>query len=304
MEYSYSQRICETYNAGLHSDNLNNLQADIIKGIITTRKIEYQNRLSSILDTLSIIDVVAKRWLWFLMDIDFEKLRRSWFQAIFLFVSRWITNICMVFYRSYKQVSSVSTLKYVDCPLTIVSFHRLSTVNRKILVLDLDETLIHSQVDSIHKRLTNSPPDFCIKIKLGDENVRFFVYKRPFVDDFLSTICQWFELVIFTASLERYGSAIADNLDSERKLITRRFFRQHCTPCFNGPTKDLSIVSKDLSSIIIIDNSPVAYQLYKQNAIPIKSWFSDRNDRALLNLLPFLDALRFTADVRSVLGRC
>ncbi|KAI0977863.1 hypothetical protein GJ496_007069 [Pomphorhynchus laevis] len=53
MEYLYSQRICETYNSGLHSDNLNNLQADIIKGIITTRKIEYQNRLSSILDTWS-----------------------------------------------------------------------------------------------------------------------------------------------------------------------------------------------------------------------------------------------------------
>ncbi|KAI0983575.1 hypothetical protein GJ496_010005 [Pomphorhynchus laevis] len=57
MEYSYSQRICETYNSGLHSDNLNNIQADIIKGItlphyhITTSKIEYQNRLSSILDT-------------------------------------------------------------------------------------------------------------------------------------------------------------------------------------------------------------------------------------------------------------
>lgn len=28
------------------------------------------------------------------------------------------------------------------------------------------------------------------------------------------------------------------------------------------------------------------------NAIPIKSWFSDPSDTALLNLLPMLDALR------------
>ena len=39
------------------------------------------------------------------------------------------------------------------------------------------------------------------------------------------------------------------------------------------------------------------------NAIPIKSWFSDPMDLALLNLLPVLDALRFTHDVRSVLSR-
>lgn len=39
------------------------------------------------------------------------------------------------------------------------------------------------------------------------------------------------------------------------------------------------------------------------NAIPIKSWFNDANDTALLNLLPVLDALRFTHDVRSVLSR-
>ncbi len=39
------------------------------------------------------------------------------------------------------------------------------------------------------------------------------------------------------------------------------------------------------------------------NAIPIKSWFNDPWDTALLNLLPVLDALRFVTDVRSVLSR-
>ena len=43
--------------------------------------------------------------------------------------------------------------------------------------------------------------------------------------------------------------------------------------------------------------------LTADNAIPIKSWFSDPHDTALLDLLPLLDALRFTNDVRSVLSR-
>ena len=42
---------------------------------------------------------------------------------------------------------------------------------------------------------------------------------------------------------------------------------------------------------------------FADNAIPIPSWFSDPHDTALLDLLPLLDALRFTNDVRSVLSR-
>lgn len=42
---------------------------------------------------------------------------------------------------------------------------------------------------------------------------------------------------------------------------------------------------------------------FSDNAIPIKSWFCDASDTALLNLLPMLDALRFTSDARSVLSR-
>ncbi|CAF1071580.1 unnamed protein product, partial [Adineta ricciae] len=67
--------------------------------------------------------------------------------------------------------------------------------------------------------------------------------------------------------------------------------------------KNLSAINSDLSRIFILDNSPVAYRCCPLNAIPIKSWFSDPTDTCLLSLLPFLDALRFCQDVRSVLSR-
>lgn len=93
---------------------------------------------------------------------------------------------------------------------------------------------------------------------------------------------------------------------------------QHCTLELGSYIKDLSVVHSDLSSIVILDNSPGAYRshpgmaslppgtpgprappspsppppLPPDNAIPIKSWFSDPSDTALLNLLPMLDALR------------
>ena len=73
---------------------------------------------------------------------------------------------------------------------------------------------------------------------------------------------QWYELVVFTASMEIYGTAVADKLDKERGILRRRYYRQHCTLDFGSYTKDLSAICADLSSVFILDNSPGAYRSY------------------------------------------
>ncbi|XP_049809808.1 CTD nuclear envelope phosphatase 1 homolog isoform X1 [Schistocerca nitens] len=204
-----------------------------------------------------------------------------------------------------KQVVQHQPVKYEIFPLSPLSRHRLSIVKRKVLVLDLDETLIHSHHDGVVRQTVKpgTPPDFVLKVTIDRHPVRFFVHKRPHVDFFLDIVSQWYELVVFTASMEIYGAAVADKLDNNRGILQRRFYRQHCTPDLGSYTKDLSAICGDLSSVFILDNSPGAYRAYPDNAIPIKSWFCDPMDTALLNLLPVLDALRFTQDVRSVLSR-
>ena len=49
-------------------------------------------------------------------------------------------------------------------------------------------------------------------------------------------VSQWYELVVFTASMEIYGSAVADKLDNNRNILKRRYYRQvllhsSVTPC-------------------------------------------------------------------------
>lgn len=39
-------------------------------------------------------------------------------------------------------------------------------------------------------------------------------------------VSQWYELVVFTASMEIYGSAVADKLDNNRSILKRRYYRQ------------------------------------------------------------------------------
>lgn len=42
----------------------------------------------------------------------------------------------------------------------------------------------------------------------------------------LFQVSQWYELVVFTASMEIYGSAVADKLDNSRSILKRRYYRQ------------------------------------------------------------------------------
>ncbi|XP_071050219.1 CTD nuclear envelope phosphatase 1 isoform X2 [Onthophagus taurus] len=226
-------------------------------------------------------------------------------RGFLLLASKVWSCLCYVIKKQGRAIIQHQSVKYDIFPLSPLSKHRLSIVKRKVLVLDLDETLIHSFHDGVVRQTVRpgTPADFVLRVVIDRHPVRFFVHKRPHVDFFLDIVSQWYELVVFTASMEIYGAAVADRLDAGRGILLRRFYRQHCTPDLGSYTKDLSAICNDLSSVFILDNSPGAYRAYPDNAIPIKSWFSDPSDVALLNLLPVLDALRFTADVRSVLSR-
>lgn len=205
------------------------------------------------------------------------------------------------------------TVKYKEVPLSEESKRQLQLVRRKWLVLDLDETLVHScYIDPESHQMVgcslvpqSAKPDYDMHIPiLSDKGpIQFHVFKRPHVDEFLDYVSKWYNLAIFTASMEAYASIVVDRLDNRRGIFRRRFYRQHC---FQPPfllSKNLLLVDTDLANVILIDNSPFSYRNFQQNAIPINSYFYNPGDEALLNLLPFLDALRFVNDVRSVLSR-
>nr|CAI5834471.1 unnamed protein product [Callosobruchus analis] len=177
-------------------------------------------------------------------------------RAFLLIASRVWTCLCYTLKKQTRAIIQHQSVKYDLFPLSPLSRHRLSIVKRKVLVLDLDETLIHSHHDGVIRQTVRpgTPPDFVLKVVIDRHPVRFFVHKRPHVDFFLDIVSQWYELVVFTASMEIYGAAVADKLDAGRGILRRRFYRQHCTPTFVSYTKDLSAICDDLSSVFILDN--------------------------------------------------
>lgn len=171
-----------------------------------------------------------------------------------------------------------------------------ANTGRKTLVLDLDETLVHSSL----RPLQNADIVLPVELEKGDfHNV--YVRKRPGVDEFLARVAMIYEVVVYTASMSKYANPLLDRLEPSGELICWRLFREACTRQPSGYVKDLSKLGRNLKKVIIIDNSPVCYSLQPDNAIPIKTWKEDASDRELLDLIPILRSLADVDDVPFVL---
>lgn len=193
---------------------------------------------------------------------------------------------------------------------------------KKTLILDLDETLIHS-LSRGSPRSFRGGASHMIEVKINNVASLYYVHKRPYCDYFLGEIAKWFELQIFTASVKEYADPIIDWLESEigsiskkqdpqslnrprPKVFTKRYYRTDCTYRQGvGYIKDLSKFfprDDDLKNVIILDNSPISYAMHEDNAVMIEGWINDQTDRDLLNLLPMLQSLSWCIDVRFILA--
>ncbi|KAG6511226.1 hypothetical protein ZIOFF_029283 [Zingiber officinale] len=181
------------------------------------------------------------------------------------------------------------------CPL----LPEIETQERKpiTLVLDLDETLVHSSLEHC------DDVDFTFSVFFNMKKQTVYVKRRPFLQMFLERVAQMFEIVIFTASLSIYAAQLLDILDPEQRIISRRIYRESCIFSDGCYTKDLTILGVDLAKVVIIDNTPQVFHLQVNNGIPIKSWFDDPSDLALVQLLPFLESLVDADDVRPIIAK-
>jgi len=167
-------------------------------------------------------------------------------------------------------------------------------IGRKCLVLDLDETLVHSSFKAIQQA------DFIVPVEIEYHWHHFHVLKRPGVDNFLRKMGEIYEIVIFTASLSKYADPVLDKLDIHQ-VVAHRLFRESCYSHKGNYVKDLSMLGRPIADTIILDNSPASYIFHPNNAVPVSSWFNDPHDAELTDLIPFLADLTSVPDVRGIL---
>lgn len=174
---------------------------------------------------------------------------------------------------------------------------RLPGCPSKTLVLDLDETLLHCSLR----------PDFPyqkeLQVTIEGHTGKIYCGRRPSLQAFLEAMAPLFELVAFTASAAEYANAVLDWADPQH-LIKHRLSRSHCRAVEGLLVKDLRVLGRDLSEVVMLENSVYAFGLQLENGVPVKSWQGAAEDCQLEDLLPRLRVLAQARDVRKSLEEC
>lgn len=165
--------------------------------------------------------------------------------------------------------------------------------SNKTLFLDLDETLVHSVTDPAPENY-----DFVIYPSIDGQIVPFYVLKRPGVDRLLRTAAQRFEVVVFTAGLREYASLVLDLLDPKGDLISHRLYRDSCREIEGKYVKDLSDLGRDLGRVAIVDDNPSSYMLQQANAVQVKPFVNDLEDKELERVMEFFEVAAEFDDIR------
>ena len=113
---------------------------------------------------------------------------------------------------------------------------------------------------------------------------------------------KYYEVVIFTASLSKYADPLMNQMDTQG-ICTMRLFREHCTYLNGVFTKDMSKIGRNMKDAMILDNSPSAYMLQPECAMPIISWYDDPKDRQLYDLIPLFKQLSRIYDCREAITK-
>ncbi|KAF9230457.1 NLI interacting factor [Melanogaster broomeanus] len=168
--------------------------------------------------------------------------------------------------------------------------------DRKCLVLDLDETLIHTTFKP------TPMTEFIVPVCVDGKWENACVNKRPGVDNFLKKMGEIYEVVLFTASLSEYADPVIDKLDVHH-TISHRLYRESCYKYKGKYIKDLSQLGRPMSSIIIVDNMRSSFHFQPSNGIPVKTWTTDPSDTELETLCVVLTELAAVPDIRGVIDR-
>lgn len=169
------------------------------------------------------------------------------------------------------------------------------TLQRTLLILDIDETLVRADVEVPRA-------DF--------EAGLYRVVKRPFVDEFLAAVAEWYDLAVWTSGGAGYASQIVPPLfgpfAQRLKFIwandrcTRRYDHETMEYCDAKPLKKLRRRGYSLERVLVVDDSPEKHRQNYGNLVRVRPFLGDSDHTELRDLVPFLESLRGVPDVRAV----
>lgn len=184
---------------------------------------------------------------------------------------------------------------------------------KKLLILDMDETLLHTECFRDIDYLEEGSYDF--KFPLGgggwsNDEHWYFTIKRPFLDEFMNYAFDNFKVAIWTAGGSDYASEAISRAGIDKNKLEFFWTSERCTMKYDFETgfrygvKNLEKVHKslgwDLNNVLIVDDVQKTAINNYGNLIHIKEFCNDRSDIELKKLMNYLDKIKDSNNFRSI----
>ena len=204
----------------------------------------------------------------------------------------------MIGYNYYTGIDASEAAEYINRAIftQLYSIYEGSKKSNHILVLDLDETIVHCEYGI--KR------DAFAVFHLLEDNIfkAVSLYLRPHLHKFLKVMKKCFsEIVLYTSSVKSYADTVMNYVDPGKKYFSRRFYRDSLVTINGEYKKDLRRVSHDLSRVILVDDSP-SLMFQKENCCKVIPFHGNLFDSNLIYLSIFLQKIANYIDIRIGIG--
>lgn len=203
-----------------------------------------------------------------------------------------------------------------------------ATMPRLRIVLDIDETLVHT--NRLSKGYENRDKFRLIDIyglkhgiiqfKSFFEHTKSFItetfqiVERPYVREFLNDISKIADIYLFTTGIKEYAHAIANYLDPSDTMFKAIYSRDNlCGWCFAKKHLQYTMENEYIPErTIFVDDMPLNHAIQPDNGILISGFcyeeyfeecrrISSKEYTELLKIRDFIKQLQYVEDVRPII---
>jgi len=174
-------------------------------------------------------------------------------------------------------------------------------MDKKLLILDIDETLIHGATTKLaHEPAAIAP--WC------------FLYLRPHVEQFMQFCREYFRVAVWTTATPEHADFCLSHICEQGYPFEFVWTRERCSQVRDRVglydfgigyhwVKNLKKIKRhgyNLTQTMMVDDTPSVLERNYGNLIRINAFTGDPNDRELLRLMPYLLSLKDEPDLRCI----
>lgn len=186
------------------------------------------------------------------------------------------TNLSSKSFMIFDQISGLMTdTEHIDKKVENIKANK-----KLIMILDLDNTVIHAQ------RFTNTNR-LDLYEKMGCKILSFRPYDnyvlkiRPFLIEFLEESSKYYEIFVYTFGTRDYALSVLFNIDPQEKLLSRKrlITRDESKLEIKELDKILPVEYNDI--LVIVDDTKIVWKNHKKNLVMILPYFFFKEDERL-----------------------